>query len=391
VSDIKLRIEDLRKTYGTEVAVDGLSTTVEAGQLKSLLGPSGCGKTTTLRCVAGLEKPDSGRIYIDDELVSAPEEDVHVSASDRGIGMVFQSYAVWPHMTVEENVRFPLKVQKIGTKAERREQVDEVLTRVGLDKYANNLSTNLSGGQQQRVAIARALVTEPEILLFDEPLSNLDAKLRRDMRLEIKELYEEFGTTILYVTHAQDEAMFLSDDIAVMLDGKIVEEGSPVRLHNDPQTFFGMNFMGHCNTVSGTVTDRSDGRLRIDTSMGAFDVAGDGGNLDGQTDVYLCFRPKHCRLLYGEGSPRESELVIDGTLLMQAATRDFVEYQVDVGGATLLVRTTDPRPVEDGQSVKVAVDQDDVKVFGHDEGRQVIDANQADTAEQTVEPEVADD
>jgi len=391
VSEIKLRIEDLRKTYGDEVAVDGLSTEVQAGQLKSLLGPSGCGKTTTLRCVAGLEKPDSGRIYIDDELVSAPEENVHVGAADRGIGMVFQSYAVWPHMTVEQNVRFPLKVQKIGTKAERRERVDDVLERVGLDKYANNLSTNLSGGQQQRVAIARALVTEPEILLFDEPLSNLDAKLRRDMRLEIKELYEEFGTTILYVTHAQDEAMFLSDEIAVMLDGQIVEEDAPVTLHENPQTFFGMNFMGHCNTVSGTITERAGDDLTVDTSLGTFRIDGDRSDLGGETDVYLCFRPKHCRLLFDGESPDENDFVIDGSVLMQAATRDFIEYQVDVGDSNLLVRGTDPRTVESGQTVRVAVSQRDVKVFGHDEGQRVIDADQASTAERAVDPEVADD
>ena len=390
MSDIKLRIEDLRKTYGTEVAVDGLSTTVEAGQLKSLLGPSGCGKTTTLRCVAGLEKPDSGRIYIDDELVSAPEEDVHVSASDRGIGMVFQSYAVWPHMTVEENVRFPLKVQKIGTKAERREQVDEVLTRVGLDKYANNLSTNLSGGQQQRVAIARALVTEPEILLFDEPLSNLDAKLRRDMRLEIKELYEEFGTTILYVTHAQDEAMFLSDDIAVMLDGKIVEEGSPVRLHNDPQTFFGMNFMGHCNTVPGRITSVDETTTLVDTRIG--DLRGDtdrSGFATGQ-EVYFCFRPKACRML-GPDDTGEGDNILTGDLAMQAATRDFIEYEVDIGEATVLVRCTEPGYVADDGTVRFALAHDDAKVFDRSEGQDIVDTNQASTVEEELaRPEPAD-
>ncbi|MDX1747384.1 MAG: ABC transporter ATP-binding protein, partial [Halobacteriales archaeon] len=198
-ADVSLRVENLKKTFGDEVAVDDLSIEVDRGTLKSLLGPSGCGKTTTLRCIAGLERPDSGRIYIDDELVTDPEDGVHTEPENRGIGMVFQSYAVWPHMTVEENVMYPLKIQKIGTKAERKQRVADVLEAVGLTPYADNLATNLSGGQQQRVAISRALVVEPDILLFDEPLSNLDAKLRREMRMEIKRIYREFNTTVLYV------------------------------------------------------------------------------------------------------------------------------------------------------------------------------------------------
>jgi len=386
----KLRIEDLTKTYGDEVAVDGLSTSVKPGQLKSLLGPSGCGKTTTLRCVAGLETPDSGRIYIDDELVVAPEQGVNVNPESRDIGMVFQSYAVWPHMTVEENVRYPLKVQKVGTKAEREERVRNLLERVGLDKYGDNIATNLSGGQQQRVAIARALVTEPDLLLFDEPLSNLDAKLRREMRHEIKDLYEDLGITVLYVTHSQDEAMFLSDEIAIMLDGSIVEEGDPVELHTNPQTFFAMNFMGHCNTVPGRIAAVDETTTVVETGIGELRVGTDRSGFTAGQEVYLCFRPKACRIL-GPTDSADGDNVIEGNLAMEAATRDFIEYEVDVGESTVLVRSTEPGHVADDGTVRFAVAPDDAKVFARSEGQEIIDTNQASTVEEDMaRPEPAD-
>jgi len=390
MSEYKLRVEDLTKTYGDEVAVDGLSTTVKSGQLKSLLGPSGCGKTTTLRCVAGLETPDSGRIYVDDELVVAPEEGINVNPENRDIGMVFQSYAVWPHMTVAENVRYPLKVQKIDSKADRDERVEDLLERVGLDRYADNIATNLSGGQQQRVAIARALVTEPDLLLFDEPLSNLDAKLRREMRHEIKDLYEDLGITVLYVTHSQDEAMFLSDEIAIMLDGSIVEEGDPVELHTDPQTFFGMNFMGHCNTVPGRITSVDETTTLVDTRIGDLRVDTDRSGFATGKEVYFCFRPKACRML-GPDDTGEGDNILTGDLAMQAATRDFIEYEVDIGEATVLVRCTEPGYVADDGTVRFALAHDDAKVFDRSEGQDIVDTNQASTVEEELaRPEPAD-
>lgn len=375
-SDVKLRIENLTKSFGNEVAVDGLSMTIQEGNLKSLLGPSGCGKTTTLRCIAGLETPDSGRIFIDGDLVSAPEENVNVPPEKRDIGMVFQSYAVWPHLTVEQNVRYPLKVRKIGTKDERAEMVQDVLERVGLDPYAENLSTNLSGGQQQRVAIARALVVEPDILLFDEPLSNLDAKLRREMRLEIKRLYEEFNTTVLYVTHSQDEAMFLSDQIALMLDGSIVEEGDPVDLHTHPQTYFGMNFMGQCNTYHGTIGSVGEDTVTVETALGDLTVNGGSDEFRNQDRVFVCFRPKSCRIL-SDGDPgEEGEIVLDGTITMLSATQDFFEYQMSVQGTSLLARSLDAYSFREGEDIRVAIDEDDLKLFDHGEGMAVIDRGQ---------------
>lgn len=385
MTQVKLRVEDLTKSYGQEVAVDGLSTELRAGNLKALLGPSGCGKTTTLRCVAGLEKPDSGRIYIDDTLVSAPEEDVHVAPADRGIGMVFQSYAVWPHMTVEQNVRYPLTSQRIGSRAERKERTMEALERVGLDDYSANLATNLSGGQQQRVAIARALVTEPEIILFDEPLSNLDAKLRRDMRLEIKQLYEELGTTVLYVTHSQDEAMYLSDQLAIMLDGNIVEEGEPIRLHAEPETFFGMNFMGQCNTISGRVATHPGDDAVIETAIGEFTVDNADSATTAGTNVYVCFRPKHCRMLTANDEANAEDIVMGGELAVTAATRDYIEYRIRVNDANVLVRATDPSDIAEGDQVRFAVAPEYVKIFSRDEGEQIIAAGQVNTADAVIE------
>lgn len=361
-----LRIEGLTKKFGEEVAVDSLSTTIEEGQLKSLLGPSGCGKTTTLRCVAGLERPTSGEIYIDGELVSAPEKGIHVEPEDRGIGMVFQSYAVWPHMTVEENVRYPLKVQKIGTKDEQKERVREILDVVGLGEYATNLATNLSGGQQQRVAIARALVTEPEILLFDEPLSNLDAKLRRDMRLEIKRIHEQMGTTILYVTHAQDEAMFLSTHIALMNQGSIDAEGDPATLHTDPKTFFSMNFMGRCNTLEGTIQSTDDSTATAETAMGEFLSSKPIRNYDTGDQVYVCFRPKMCNM-ENASTARSGQNVFSGIVESRAMTRDFTEYQIKRADREILGRVPEPLDYQTGDEVTFSIDPDDVRMFDYDQ------------------------
>ncbi|MFB6097333.1 MAG: ABC transporter ATP-binding protein [Haloferacaceae archaeon] len=384
--EIKLRVEDLRKTFGEEVAVDDLSIEIEKGTLKSLLGPSGCGKTTTLRSIAGLERPDSGKIWIGDELVCDPENGVHVEPEDRGLGMVFQSYAVWPHMTVEENVMYPLKIQKIGTKQERQQKVDRVLEAVGLDPYKDNLATNLSGGQQQRVAISRALVVEPDILLFDEPLSNLDAKLRREMRMEINRIYHEFDTTVLYVTHSQDEAMFLSDEIAIMRDGKIIEEGPPATLHSDPQTFFGMNFMGRCNTVEGEVTGLEDGVATVRTNVGELRSSNMMSEFGAGEKVFVCFRPKSCRLLTDESDPvADDEVAMDGTLKMRAATRDFTEYQVNVEGSEILVRTPEPLPVYAGDDVRFAIKHEDVKLFAYSDNR----GDLAEVAQAVEEDEVS--
>jgi iron(III) transport system ATP-binding protein len=377
MSNITLEVENVTKDFGEEVAVKDFSTTVEDGQLKSLLGPSGSGKTTTLRCIAGLERPTSGRIKINGELVADPDEGVHVEPENRGIGMVFQSYAVWPHMTVAENVKYPLDVQKLHTKDKREDRVQEVLDVVGLSKYANNRATNLSGGQQQRVAIARALVTEPNILLFDEPLSNLDAKLRREMRLEIKRLHEELETTILYVTHSQDEAMFLSDEIAIMDHGKLIEEGPPGSLHEEPTTFFSMNFMGRCNSLVGNVRSLDNETVMTESKIGELRSTYPTADLRVGDRVFICVRPKSCSFRATQNDPDPAENVLTGTIASRAMTQDFTEFEVDINGVEILLRSPEVIDLDVGDHVDVTFEPSAVRIFPYDEDLENLSLEEA--------------
>jgi iron(III) transport system ATP-binding protein len=237
---------NLRKTFQQVHAVDDVSFEVGQGQFVTLLGPSGCGKTTTLRLVAGLEENDGGEIFLEGRLVSSPAKGIYLPPEKRGIGMVFQSYAIWPHMTVFENVAFPLRIRRLP-RAEIKAKVEKVLRLFDLLELAPRLSTKLSGGQQQRVAIARALAMEPAILLMDEPLSNLDAKLRERMRFELRALQRRTGIATLYVTHDQAEAMVLSDQIVVMNKGKIEQIGTSEEIYEKPLTRFVSDFIGLSN------------------------------------------------------------------------------------------------------------------------------------------------
>jgi len=222
----KISVISLVKKYNSVVAVDNVSLNIDEGEFLTLLGPSGCGKTTTLRCVAGLEHPEQGTISIDDKVVSSSEKNIFLPPDKRALGMVFQSYAIWPNMTVFDNVAFGLSIRNTP-KLEIRDRVEQVLKQVRMEEYASRYATELSGGQQQRVAVARALAFNPRALLFDEPLSNLDAKLREDMRIELVSIQKRIGISSFYVTHDQIEAMAISDRIAIMNKGKIVQVGSP--------------------------------------------------------------------------------------------------------------------------------------------------------------------
>jgi iron(III) transport system ATP-binding protein len=254
----ELSVSSLRKQFLVgRPAVDDVSFRVAAGEIVVLLGPSGCGKTTTLRCIAGLEHPTSGAISIGPDVVSAPERGVNVPSRLRNIGMVFQSYAVWPHMTVKQNVAYPLRHRKVA-RAEIDRRCAEVLELVGLGEYASRPVTQLSGGQMQRVALARALVYRPQLLLLDEPLSNLDAKLRLRLRDELRRIIKEAGVTALYVTHDQDEAVVLGDRIGVMEQGKLMQMSAPVDLYNKPANLFVANFTGVSNLLKGKIAASSD-------------------------------------------------------------------------------------------------------------------------------------
>ena len=242
-----ISIRGLRKTYGTAVALDSIDLDVDEGEVMALLGPSGCGKTTTLQLLAGFLSPDAGEIRLGDRVISRPGS--VVPPEKRNMSLIFQSYAVWPHKTVAENVAFGLEVRKVP-RPEQRERVGAMLKRVRLDHLADRYPAELSGGQQQRVALARALVVQPQFLLLDEPLSNLDANLREEMRFEIRRLHDDTGITMIYVTHDQAEAMVTSDRIAVMNLGRIEQVGTPHQVYEEPTTSFVASFIGRTNLLT---------------------------------------------------------------------------------------------------------------------------------------------
>ncbi len=290
-----IRVDRLFKRYpdqGTMVsAVDGLSFEVAQGELYTLLGPSGCGKTTTLRCVAGLERPDSGTIRLGDaEVYSASK---FVPTHKRDLGMVFQSYAIWPHMTVFENAAFPLRVSgQRSRRAKIDDAVGEALELVGLAGYESRMATQLSGGQQQRLSLARALVRRPTVLLLDEPLSNLDAKLREHMRQEIRQLQQRLRITTLFVTHDQIEALAMSDRVAVLRDGRIEQEATPTDIYNQPSSEFVANFVGATNLIKGTVLDWDARTATLETKFGQLSAVWGIHQLKQDAEVTVAVRPE---------------------------------------------------------------------------------------------------
>ena len=336
-----IEFRDVTKRYGAVAAVDRISFTIAAGTLVTLLGPSGCGKTTTLRLIAGLELPSTGTIRIGERDVS------HVPAADRDVSMVFQSYALFPHMSVLENVRYGLVVSKMP-----RPQADEraraTLQTVGLSGFDERLPSELSGGQQQRVAVARALVLEPSVLLFDEPLSNLDARLRRQMREEIRELQRRLSLTVVYVTHDQAEAMAVSDRIIVMNRASIAQEGAPRELYEQPRDPFVAGFMGDANRVRGVLAHRNGSQG--DVTLGAETLSLPHRGLpDG--DVELSIRPESITLCPPGTTP------LAGTVRKAAYLGGTMEYTLDTGiGELFAVSTAVERPyaVGDGVSIELA-------------------------------------
>ena len=252
----EVKFENITKKFNETVAVDNVSCTFEAGTLTTLLGPSGCGKTTSLRIIAGLERATDGKISIDNEDVTI------LPATDRDVSMVFQSYALFPHMSVIENVSYGLKMIKVN-KEEYTEKALETLKLVNLEGYENRMPSELSGGQQQRVAVARAIVLKPKVLLFDEPLSNLDAKLRRQVREDIREIQQKLGVTTIYVTHDQEEALAISDKVIVMNNAVIAQEGSPKDLYNFPKNKFVANFIGDANVVKAEIVNKQSNTYEL--------------------------------------------------------------------------------------------------------------------------------
>lgn len=347
----KLRVAGIRKTFGPVVAVDDVSFEVEAGQMLTLLGPSGCGKTTTLRIIAGLEQGDAGEVQLGDRLLSSSEQKLFVPPERRHMGMVFQNYAVWPHMTVSENVAFPLKMLKYSG-AEIRTRVQDALKLVGLVGLDTRSATALSGGQQQRVALARALVAEPEVLLLDEPLSNLDARLREELRFELRALQRDLGITAVFVTHDQKEAMVLSDRIIVMNAGHIEQEGSPTQVYQRPATPFTLEFLGQCNYVQARIVEARDGQCVAEVpAAGNARVVLEGAQWATGAEGQLSFRPEDVTLHPADGADGQWR----GEVLTAAYLGNQFEYVIRLGDAKLFAVTTKYEEVALGASVVLEV------------------------------------
>jgi iron(III) transport system ATP-binding protein len=357
-----ITIRDLSKTYTRAdqdmAAVAGLSLDIGDNEFVTLLGPSGCGKTTTLRLIAGYLQPDTGTIHVNERLLSSPG---HVlPPEERGMGMVFQNYAVWPHKTVYENVVFGLKVRKIAS-TEARERVAKTLALVNLTGYENRYPNELSGGQQQRVALARSLVVEPDILLLDEPLSNLDAKLRERMRTELKQLQRRTGITFVYVTHDQAEALALSDHIAVIHGGRLQQYGTPHEVYAKPSNRLVADFMGLVNLVPGTVAEVAEGRgtILVGSDM-RLDVPVPDGAARGEP-IEVAIRPENIRLERpnGGGTPLPLAKVSDRTFL-----GNITEYYATLdSGPVLRIQAHPLQEFAVGDTVAVHVDASQCSVF----------------------------
>jgi len=329
---------------------------VPQGKLFTLLGPSGCGKTTTLRSIAGLERPRLGEIAIDGQVVYSHDQRIFVPPNRRGLGMVFQSYAIWPHMTVFENVAFPLRVgrKKLSSK-DISDRVARVLTTVDLGDMASREATKLSGGQQQRLALARALVMEPRVLLLDEPLSNLDAKLRERMRFELKRLQRELGITTVYVTHDQSEALALSHSIAVMNRGRIEQIGAPREIYERPASRFVADFVGNTNFLQATVQGEAPagGRYRVGSELGELEVSA-LERLQPGDSVTLSIRPEDVHL--SETRPAGEANVWTGTVDQKVFLGEAVDFQVAIGAQRLQARAHPSLRTRVGESIYARVD-----------------------------------
>ncbi len=362
-------VTDLYKSYADRKdrvrAVDGISFQIEEGEFYTLLGPSGCGKTTTLRCVAGLERTDGGQIVIDGRIVSSHSPNVFVPPHKRDIGMVFQSYAIWPHMTVFENVAFPLRVSKQRIpRSEISRRVEEALALVQLAGYGGRMATQLSGGQQQRLALARALVREPKLLLLDEPLSNLDAKLREHMRAELRDIQRRLGVTTIYVTHDQIEALAMSNRIAVMDQGHIVQEGRPRELYQKPVSQFVASFLGSTNLLEGEVVERSDNMWVLSTPAGHIKAVCPDGVQPGDK-VTVSLRPENIRI---HPQAPSSGNVLHGEVEQFMFLGEMAECRVKVGATTMRTRQHPNVSFTHGDAVYVQIPYESCTVISDEHG-----------------------
>ena len=353
---LSIRIEKLTKRFGTSTALHSLDLTIGAGEIFFLLGPSGCGKTTLLRSIAGFYQPEEGRILFGDADVT------NLPPHERHTGMMFQSYALWPHMTVAQNVAFGLEERKLP-RPEIDQRVKEALASVRMETYAERKINQLSGGQQQRVALARAMVIRPRALLLDEPLSNLDTKLRIEMRGEIRRICKEAGLTAIYVTHDQKEALSVGDRIAVMESGHIRQAGPPAEVYRRPLTRFVADFMGETNFIEGKIASIDGNVARVDTPLRQFTGIIHGWTPTVGQSVTLSMRPEAWRLGQDKAAPN----AITGRIRERVYLGEMAQYRLAYADTLLKIYELNPRFIfkSDDQDVTASIDTDDVVVLAN--------------------------
>jgi iron(III) transport system ATP-binding protein len=334
----EIKVESLVKEFAENRALDDVSFDVREGELFTLLGPSGCGKSTTLMSIAGFQTPEQGRIAVASDVFYDAERRVNVAAERRNLGIVFQSYAVWPHMTVFDNLAFPLKVRKLK-RAAIRPRVLEVLELVEMAHLAGRYPHQLSGGQQQRVALARALVYSPTVLLLDEPFSNLDAKLRERARAWVKELQTRLGLTTVFVTHDQDEALSMSDRVAVMSQGEVQQIGVPEEIYSRPANRFVAEFVGRVNLLSGTVAACERGRIALELPTGRKLWVDTDRTPTPNAELTLVVRPEALRVEAANGSTMNGSNTLDANVHSVAFLGDHYQYELEAGPISLIAQT----------------------------------------------------
>ena len=349
---VKVELKNITKRFDEVIAADNVNLVIKDGEFFTFLGPSGCGKTTTMRLVAGLEYPTEGKVYYDDVDVT------QLASYRRNTGMVFQNYALWPHMKVRENIAYGLEIRKTS-KNEIKRRVDDVLELVGLTGMGDRFPNQLSGGQQQRVALARVLVIEPDILLLDEPLSNLDAKLRVEMREEIKDIQRKLGITTIYVTHDQEEAMAVSDRIAIQNHGKIMQVGSPQEVYNNPDNLFIATFIGKGALMEGNVTSKNS-LIFVDVGEAILEGVNTGNQPIEVGERAACvLRPENFHLKI----PDESFNTLDGVIEWSAFVGAVTEVKILIGNESLMIDAPSDRDYVSGDTLKVYVPKEKTVVL----------------------------
>ena len=355
---IALRRVTKRYPGATTSAVDDLDLTIDHGDFMCMLGPSGCGKTTTLRMIAGLEQPTAGSISVDDRVLDSVDRGVFVPPERREMGLVFQSYALWPHMTIRQNIEYGLRLRKVA-RAERGRRADEVMAVMGIDRYADRYPSQLSGGQQQRVALARMLAVNPGVMLLDEPLSNLDSRLRLEMRAELKRIHHDFGSTIVFVTHDQWEAMTLATRIAVMFEGRVQQIGSPTDIYDRPRNRLVAEFLGNppINVVE-VVDAESAPHVAAAYAFGKARTQGTGAATGS-----VAFRPESIRVESRGEHNADEGLAIDATVFAVLATGGSWTIEVVADDRHLFATTSVTPTCRPGDEIRIRVAANDVHVF----------------------------